>query len=204
MKRLFSLTLIVAAIWMLPTQASAQFNFGKLWGSIVGSDEPSRYEKLAESAPKSSDILGTWYYSSAKVDYFGDNILAEYAVDEIDGIAQDYLEAYGVDAGYFKVTLKRNGTVVGNLGDESLEGTYDYDDSNAKCKIYVTLLDTELSCDGYVEQYNNRLKVYLEAGDIVAGLKRLNLDINSSVLDMVYSVVSEFDDIMIAITFSRS
>ena len=205
MKRLFTLTLLAASMFMLPYEASAQFNFGKLLNSIVGDDdEPTRYEELADSAPSYDNLLGTWYYSSAKIDYFGDSMVAEYAIDELDDVAQDFLDTYGIEAGYFKITIKRNGDVVGTMGDESITGDFIYDKEDAEVDIYVTIMDTQVKCDGYVEQYNNRLKVYLEAGDIVAGLKRLNLDINSSVLDMVYSVVSEFDDIMIAITFSRS
>lgn len=205
MKRLFSLTLLAMGLFMLPYQASAQFNLGKLLGSIVGDDdEPTRYEKLADKAPDYDQLLGTWYYSSAKIDYFGDSSIAEYAIDELDDIVQDFLDSYDIDAGYFKITIKRNGDVVGTMGDESMTGDFVYDEDDAEVEIYVTIMDTQLKCDGYVEYYNNRMRVFLEADDILSAYKKLDIDYSSSAIDLAYEIVSRFDDIMVAVTFTRS
>lgn len=205
MKRLFTLTLLAASMFMLPYEASAQFNFGKLLNSIVGDDdEPTRYDKLADSAPSYDKLLGTWYYSSAKIDYFGDSMVAEYAIDELDDVAQDFLDTYGIEAGYFKITIKRNGDVVGTMGDESITGDFIYDKEDAEVDIYVTIMDTQVKCDGYVEQYNNRMKVYLEADDILSAYKSLGVDYSSSAIDLAKEIVSRFDDIMVAVTFTRS
>lgn len=205
MKRLLTFALIMVGACMLPYQASAQFNLGGLLNSIVGDDdEPSRYEELADDAPDLDDLLGTWYYSSAKIDYFGDSAIAEYAIDELDDVAQDFLDSYDVEAGFFKINIKRSGSITGTMGDEMLTGRFDYDEDDAEFDIAVTIMDTPIECDGYVEQYNNRLKVYLEADDILRAYKRLDVDYNSSAIDMAYEVVSRFDDIMVAITFTRS
>lgn len=205
MKRLLTLVMLLCGVWLLPSETSAQFSLGKLWGAVTGDDnQPSRYDKLADAAPAYSDLLGTWYYSSAKVDYFGDSMLAEYAISELDTIAQDLLKSYGVESGFFKVTIKRNGSIVGSMGDESLEGKFTYDKEDAEVELRVTLMDVDLTCDGYVEQYNNRLKVYVDAGDILDAYKRLGVNYNSSMLDLAREVVTRFDDIYIAISFSRS
>lgn len=205
MKRLLTLTLLIMGLWMLPTEASAQFNLGKLFNSIVGDDdEPSRYDKLADSAPAYDALLGTWYYSSAKIDYFGDSMVAEYAIDELDDVAQDFLDAYDIEAGYFKITIKRNGDIVGTMGDESMTGDFVYNKSKAGVTLYVTIMDKQIKCDGYVEQYNNRMKIYIDANDILSAYKSLGIDYNSSAIDLAYQVVSKFDDIMVAVTFTRS
>lgn len=205
MKRLLTLTMLVMGLWMLPAEASAQFSLGKLWNAVTGNDdEPTRYEKIADSAPKYDDILGTWYYSHAKVDYFGGSKIAEVAVSELNGVAQSLLNSYDVDSGIFKITIKRNGTVVGTMGDNSISGEFTYDSDDAEIELYVTIDGKQVSCDGYVEQYNNRLKIYLEASDLLDAYRKLGVNYDSSVVSVAREVISRFDDVYIAINFSRS
>lgn len=205
MRRLLTLAMLVAGMWMLPMEASAQFSLGGLWNAITGEDdEPSRYEELADDAPDYDDILGTWYYSHAKVDYFGDSKIAEVAISELNGIAQDLLNSYDVDEGLFKITVKRNGTIVGALDDETLTGEFTYDSSDAEIELYVTIDGTQLSCDGYVEQYNNRLKIYLEVEDLLSAYKSLGVSYDASIVSLAREVASRFGDVYVAINFSRS
>lgn len=205
MKRLLTLTMLVMGLWMFPAEASAQFSLGKLWNAVTGNDdEPTRYEKIADSAPKYDDILGTWYYSHAKVDYFGSSKIAEVAVSELNSVAQSLLNSYDVDSGIFKITIKRNGTVVGTMGDNSISGEFTYDSDDAEIELYVTIDGKQVSCDGYVEQYNNRLKIYLEASDLLDAYRKLGVNYDSSVVGVAREVISRFDDVYIAINFSRS
>lgn len=205
MKRLLTLTLLLAGLWLMPSSASAQFSLGGLLKAVTGdSDGPSRYEKIADKAPEYSSMLGTWYYASAKIDYFGDTFGADYAIDQLDDVAQDMLDAYDVEAGYFKIKVKRNGDIEGSVGEDSMTGSLSYDSSNAGISIAVTILDTPVTCDGYVELNNNRMKVYLDAGDLLRAYKKLGVSYSSSALDLATKLISSFDDIYIAIIFTRS
>lgn len=197
--------MLVAGMWMLPMEASAQFSLGGLWNAITGEDdEPSRYEELADDAPDYDDILGTWYYSHAKVDYFGDSKIAEMAISELNSVAQNLLNSYDVDAGIFKITIKRNGTIVGAMGEDSILGEFTYDSSDAEIELYVTIDGKQISCDGYVEQYNNRLKIYLEVEDLLSAYKSLGVSYDASIVSLAREVASRFGDVYVAINFSRS
>ncbi len=204
MKKVLTLALLIAAMWM-PTSASAQFSIGGIIKAFSGdSDEPSRYDKLADNAPSYNSILGTWYYSSAKIDYFGDTFGADYAIRELDGVAQDILAAYDVEAGFFKINVKKGGVIEGTMGEYSLSGDFSYYTSTAEIKLSVTILDTPVSCSGYVEQNSNRMRVYIDAGDILKAYKKIGVSYSSSALDLASQLISNFDDIYIAITFTRS
>ena len=204
MKRIFIFIAFAVIGISMPNEASAQFSLGKLWDSIVGDDdEPSRYDKLKSKAPEQEAIQGAWYYDSAKVDYFGGNMLAEYAIEQLDGVAQSMLKQYGVDAGYFAITIKGNGKITGTMGDESLTGKYTYSKSDASISLTVVINDVEVECDGYVEQYNNRLKFYLDANDILRAYEKMGVEYSSSAISLAREVIAQFDGIYIAVGFSR-
>jgi hypothetical protein len=204
MRRLILFVALAIIGVSLPNDASAQFNVSKMWNAIVGDDdEPSRYEKLKERAPEPKSLQGTWYYDSAKIEYFGSNMLADYAIDQLDGVAQSFLKEYGIDAGYFAVNIKGSGKITGTMGDESLTGKYDYTKSDASVDLSVVIDGVEVECDGYVEQYNNRLKFYLDANDILKAYEKMDIGYSNSAIGLAREVISQFDGIYVAVNFSK-
>jgi hypothetical protein len=204
MKRLILLVALAVIGVAMPNDASAQFSLGKMWNAITGDDdEPSRYEKLKERAPEPKSIQGMWYYDSAKVEYFGSNMLADYAIDQLDDLAQSFLKDYGVDAGYFAINIKNSSKITGTMGDDSLTGKYSYDKEDASVELTVVIDGVEVECDGYVEQYNNRLKFYLDADDILKAYEKMDVSYTNSAIGIAREVIAQFDGIYIAVGFSK-
>lgn len=210
MKRLIILLVVVVIGIAVPYEAAAQFDFGKAWNKLVGNDdseekepEPTRYDKLKANAPEKKSILGTWYYASAKVDYFGDNMLAEFAIDQLDGIAQSMLIDNCVEPGYFAITLNKGGDITGTMGHDSMSGEYTYNKDDASVILSVVIEGVTVLCNGYVEQFNNRLKIYIDAGDILKAYDSFDVGYTDSVVSIARDVISQFDDIYVAVSFSR-
>ncbi len=204
MKRFIILVALMVIGISMPHEASAQFNLGKALNSLLGNDdEPSRYETLKTNAPQQKSMLGTWYYASAKVEYFGNNVLADYAIDQLDDVAQSLLKDYGVDAGYFSLTLNYSGKITGTMGYDSLSGKYTYDKNNASVNLAVVIEGVDVVCSGYVEQYNNRLKFYLNANDVLKAYEKMGIDYSSYAISLAREVIGQFDDIYFAVSFSK-
>jgi hypothetical protein len=209
MNRLILLLVVVVIGVAMPSDASAQFDLGKAWNKFVGNDkdedvpEPTRYDKLKTNAPAKSDILGTWYYAAAKVDYFGDSMLADIAIDQLDGIAQSMLIDNCVEPGYFAIDLTKGGDITGTMGHDSMSGEYTYDKDDASVTLTVVIEGVTVVCNGYVEQFNNRLKIYIDARDILKAYESFDVGYTGSVLSLARDVISQFDDIYVAVSFSR-
>ena len=208
MKRLILIVALVVIGISLPNDATAQFDLGKAWNKLVGNDsnktpEPTRYDKLKENAPDEALILGTWHYASAKVDYFGDNMLAGFAIDQLDGLAQSALVDNGVKPGYFDITLNKGGIISGSVGNDTMAGEYAYAKSDASVTLTVTIDGVEVLCTGYVECRSNRLMIYLDADDIFQAYESLNVGYTDSTITLARDVISQFDGIYVAVSFSK-
>ena len=208
MKRLILIVALVVVGLALPDDAAAQFDLGKAWNKLVGKNtaskpEPTRYDTLKANAPEESLILGTWSYASAKVDYFGDNVVAGFAIDQLNSLAQSVLVDNGVKPGYFNITLNKGGSITGSMGSDTLGGGYAYTKSDASVTLTVVIEGVEVVCMGYVECRNNRLMIYLDANDILTAYESLNVGYTDSTITLAKDIISEFDGIYVAVSFSK-
>lgn len=205
MKRLFILTLVVMVSMVLPTHVSAQFDLGKAFNKLIGNDdEPSPYELIAQNAPATSDIIGTWIYDNADIEYFGGNILADYAISEAKSYALSELRKAGVTSGSATLTIKRNGNGVIKWNGETAEGRYSYDESSGSLVITAVIEGKQVQCNGFVRLADNRLTLLIDANDALQAFKTAYPnEANSTAVSLAEGVLSNFSQIYGAGYFRR-
>ena len=205
MKRLTILMLAFVASMALPTHVSAQFDLGKAFKSLIGGDdEPTPYELIAQNAPAASDVVGTWVYNGADIEYFGSNVLADYAISEAKSYALSEVRKAGVTPGSAVMTIKRNGNAQIKWKDETLSGKYVYDDSNGSLQIIAEIEGKQVKCDGFVRLSGDTLTVLIDANDVVEAYKSLRPgDTDSSALSIAEGILDTFSQIYGAGVFVR-
>ncbi len=85
------------------------------------------------------NIIGTWTYSSPKVIFESENILAkigsDIASDKIEKTLGDYLSRVGFTQGKTALTLNKDNTCIFSFGSRTYQGTYKFDASANKLTI---------------------------------------------------------------------
>ena len=159
---------------------------------------------IAQNAPKSSDIVGVWVYDRADIEYLGNNILAEYAIDEVKSYALSELRSAGVTPGSATLTVKRNGSGSIKWGDESLLGKYTYNESNGSLVITAEIEGHKVTCNGFIRLVDNRLTVLIDANNALSAFKTAYpSESNSTVVAIAEGVLNNFSQIFGAAQFVK-
>ena len=207
MKRLFTLTLLAASMFMLPYEASAQFNFGKLLNSLVGDDdEPTRYEKLADSAPSYDKLLGTWYYSSPAIRLATENeVMSSVASSAVTSSLESKLvKAYslvGLKEGATSFTFKDDNTFTAVVGKRTLSGTYVYDSATHKLTMEFSSLLKLGKLNGYAYLNGESLDIVFDCSRMMDFL--VSLGSKTSMLKGITSIANQFDSMMIGMQYNK-
>lgn len=205
------MVLAVVGLVASTTDATAQLDLSRALNTLLGGKENSApatiktpYDILAESAVAPSKLTGVWLYHSATVEYLGANPLADVALAQLEGYAQAELRGAGVLAGYFGLTLRRNGVAYLSHEDDIYEGRYKYNAEDASVAISTTLNDTTLSLGGYIKQSGTRMELLLDAADAMTLFKELfpEYKTNSMVIS-ADAAIKSFGDVFISIRFTR-
>ena len=206
MRRLLTLALLLMGIAAIPAESSAQFNFGRAFNQLIGKDDtPSPYEKIAENAPEQNLIVGTWRYKDADVEYLGNNMLADYAVSQLDDYATSYLKEFGIREGAFSVQLKRNGSGVVVIDGATFSGGYAYNKSDGSMVFAGEYEGVKASCRGYVK-YSSKgyLTLLVNANDLVKLYRKYCPEgIDDDLVDLALDVIEEYSGIYVSIEFSK-
>ena len=207
MRRLLTFALLLMGLCMLPAESSAQFNLGKAFNKLIGNDDaPSPYEKIAENAPEQSRIVGTWKYKDADVEYLGDNMLADYAVSQLDDYATSYLNEFGIREGAFSVQFKRNGLGTVVIDGMTFSGSYTYDKSKGSMLFNGEYEGMKASCRGYVK-YSDKgyITLLIDARDLCKIYRKYCPEgIDDKLVEFALDVIEEYSGIYVSVEFSKS
>lgn len=200
---------VVAMLLGCGVEARAQFDLGRLLGSLVKQPEeqaatPDAYQLLAEQAPVRSELLGTWQYLAARVEHLGNNPLASAALSQSEALISAELKNRGIVEGCCSLTLRRNGVAVVGTLDHVFEGRYSYDDDTAQTTVSMCSGSTEYSVDGYVKFISGRLVVMIDIKDLLREVVKSDptLATNETFI-MLRSVLDSFGDTYLSVMFTR-
>lgn len=202
---------LCAVVLLLPAEASAQFDLGKALGQLLGQssqtpseDAPTPYDRLKESAPAKSKLMGTWQYKEAAIEYLGDNPLADAALKSIEGYGLAELKKLGVVEGCCSLTLRRNGLAVVATRDALQEGTFTYNESDASLLIEGKYGTTSYRADGYVKIVGGRLIVMVDAHDVVREILRSSPELaTDQTVVATKALLENFGDVYISVMWVR-
>ena len=208
MKRVI-ITAIIALIGIvaMPESASAQFDFKKIGNMLTGSStkKTSPYKTLADNAPAKSEVLGSWSYSNFDLEYLGSNVLADAAIDQVEGFARTELKNAGIKAGCFTITLNKNGKATFCYDKYVYEGTYTYDTESARFVLNATAENGKnITCNGFLTMKYGKFVVMFKAEDAIKAFKTaLPGGEDDDMFTMIQGVVENFPGIYISMYYSR-
>lgn len=211
MKRLI-VAIAVALVGMVvaPESVSAQFDISKLGGVFGGSSSKpkvSPYKTLADNAPSKSEVLGVWQYSDFDLEYLGSNSLAETAIGQVESYARVELQAAGVKAGCFTITLHNDGSGSFSYEDYIYEGSYTYDASKAHFVMTTSAYDgTTITLTGFLKINKGKLVVMVKAEDAIKAFTTILPEVSEgddSTFEMINGVVQSFPGIFISMHYNR-
>lgn len=215
MRRIYIImVLMVAGLLGSATEASAQIDFGRALNALLGGTtqeqnsptEPVKtpYDVLRENAPQHSKITGVWLYHSAAIEYLGNLPFADVALSQLEAVGQGELRAKGITAGFFGLTVRRNGVVYLSYEDEIYEGSYSYDATDASLKISAQVDGSTMSARGYLKIENGRLVLLVDARDVMSILLKAFPEYrNNPTVVSAESTLRNFDGVYIAVHLSR-
>lgn len=210
MKRLMLMGVAVVAMLLgCGVEARAQFDLGRLLGSLVQQPEeqtatPDAYQLLAEQAPARSELLGTWQYLAARVEHLGNNPLASAALSQSEALISAELKNRGIVEGCCSLTLRRNGVAVVGTLDHVFEGRYSYDGDTAQTTVSMCSGSTEYSVDGYVKFISGRLVVMIDIKDLLREVVKSDPSLaTNETFIMLRSVLDSFGDTYLSVMFTR-
>ena len=126
------------------------------------------------------NIIGTWTYSSPKVIFESENILAklgsEIASDKIEKTLGDQLASVGFTQGKTSITFKDDNTCIFTYGSRTYPGTYKFDTSANKLTITGALGVGTVKCTAC--KNGNELYMLFDSDKVLSILTALS---NSSI-----------------------
>lgn len=208
---MMTIAVAFATMAIAPVEVSAQFDLGKALGQLLGGsattpadDVPTPYDRLRESAPAKSKLMGTWQYKGATIEYLGDNPLADAALKSVEGYGIAELKKLGVVEGCCSLTLRRNGLAVVATRDALQEGTFTYDESDASVVIKGTYDGTSYRADGYVKIVGGRLIVMVDAMDVLKEILKASPELaTDQTVITTKALLESFGDVYISVMWVR-
>lgn len=211
MKRIVYTLIVVVAVVLLPTTASAQLNLSRLLGGIskiagqTQTQQPQQdpYERLAEAAPSAYQLNGTWTYESASFSYLGNNPLADVVISQVDPIIAQTLQQLGITSG--SVSLRLNGGKgVITHGEHKLNGSYRYTRSTAAITAMTTYDNKSVSASGYVRYEANQLTVMLDARELINAMTTVLPELKSDQnVVLVQTLIRDLKDVYVVGKFRK-
>ncbi len=124
------------------TTSSLSGAAGSVLGNVLGA--------LLNGTTTQSSITGTWVYSSPKVVFESESVLAKIgssvASSKLENTLTQQLKKIGFTSGKTKLTLNSDNTCALVLNSKTLNGTYTYDSSTQLLTITGALGTKSVSC----------------------------------------------------------
>ena len=205
------LALVVVGVVTPATEASAQFDLSRALNSLLGGapaaeGQPTKsgYELLAESAPQLSKITGVWLYHSVGLENLSVNPLADIAIPQVEAYLLAELRGARVSAGFYGLTVRRNGVVYLSYGDEIYDGKFTYNADDASLTLSTKIEGVPVSVDGYLKIEDGRLVVLLDANALLSALVKAFPEYRTDqTVVSAQSILKNFTGVYIALRHSR-
>lgn len=181
MKKIFISTLVLATCMTLTscglgttgTSNNTESNllqnnaFGSTSGSLLGNVMSQLFSGATTNA---ESIVGTWNYSTPKVVFESENILAQLGSSVVSNKIESQFDAqlkkYGFNAGVTKFTFNKDNTCSFTVGSKTIPGTYTFDASSRKMTVTGALGVGTITCTTSIT--GNQMYMLFDADKVLA------------------------------------
>ena len=131
----------------VPSTISQENSLGTTSGSILGSVLSQLFSGATTNA---ETIIGTWSYSSPKVVFESENILAQLGSSVVSNKIESQFDAqlkkYGFNPSVTKFTFNKDNTCSFSVGGKTIPGTYTFDATSKKMTVTGALGIGTITC----------------------------------------------------------
>lgn len=166
-----------------------------LFGSVLGA--------LLGNTTTVESIEGTWTYTSPKIVFESENVLAKIgssvASSKIESTLTQQLEKIGFRAGKSTMTFSKDGSCVLTLNSKTMNGTYTYDPKNNSMVIMGSLGVTKINCTCSV--VGNEMYMLFDANKLLS--IATNLSGKSNLTSSLTSLLGNYSGLKIGWTMKK-
>ena len=204
--------ILLGAIILGATSASAQFDFGSALGKLkdaansiantvsetTSEDESSssivdNLSQLINNFLPKVEIPGTWSYLDVAVEFDSDNILSSaggaVAAETVEDKLAPMLAKVGIKPGAFTFTFEEDGTLTTQIGKKPLNGKWVYDEKAEV--VTITILNKEYAIRMVVSGDN--INILFEADKLLELLKSISSKSSNATLMAVGALVQSYN-----------
>lgn len=182
MKKFFAFSFIMLSM-IIGQSAYAQGGLSSLLNKAVGatsnltgdseagnviSDLISKYTGSLTTTQE--NLIGTWSYSSPKVQFESENLLASAGgstmASKIESKLALAFKAVGISEGKLKFTFTEDGKVTYNLGSKQFSGTYTFDAENKT--VTFTIPKVNKGVTAYVTISGNNMSLCFDSSKVMS------------------------------------
>jgi hypothetical protein len=191
MKKVYIIAMAFGAMCLMPARSEAQI-LKNILSSVVSS-------VTGGTTISTSNLQGTWKYSSPAVSLQSDNILTSAvgtaATSQVEKKLSTYYKKLGITASNFNYTFNSDSTFTNVLRGKTLSGTYSIDSENKTITLNYALYGTISlgSLTASVELSGSTLSLLFEADKVLKLITAASALTNNSTLNTLNTLISQYD-----------
>ena len=170
----------------------------KIIGSVLG----QFYDTTTKKA-----LVGTWAYEEPAIQFESKNLLDQaggvIASQNVADNISPYFEALGLKTGSFSLQLKEDNTCTYTIGNQSFDGTYDFDEETKKLSMKVGFIPLPAA---YMSVVNNQMAMTFDSSmllNIIKVVGSVGSNSSQSNFASISKLADSYDGMKTGFTFTR-
>ncbi len=171
----------------------------KIIGSILG----QFYDTTTKKA-----LVGTWAYEEPAIQFESKNLLDQaggvIASQNVADNISPYFEALGLKTGSLSLQLKEDNTCTYTIGNQSFDGTYDFDEETKKLSMKVGFIPLPAA---YMSVVNNQMAMTFDSSmllNIIKVVGSVGSNSSQSNFASISKLADSYDGMKTGFTFVRA
>ncbi|WP_291529392.1 DUF4923 family protein [Bacteroides sp. UBA939] len=196
-KSVFSLALI-ATLMLVSANSQAQ--------SLKDLFNKENVEKVvsAVTGKNTVEMIGTWSYTGAAVEFESDNLLMKaggaVASSTAESKLNEQLSKVGIKPGLMSFTFNADSTFNAKLGSRALNGSYSYSASDNKVNLKFVKL---IGMDAKVNCTSGKMDLLFDSDKLLKLITTLSSKSSNSTLKTISSLASKYDGMMLGFSLEK-
>lgn len=172
---------------------------GSVLGSILG-------DVLGQKNLSQKDLVNTWIYKSSDCKFESDNLLkqagGEIAAATIENKLNEMFSKVGIAEGNSGFTFNEDGSYYLIMGEQTLNGTYTYDESTGKIELAGTfgLLQTEAVV---VRNSAENISILFDADKLLKVTTAIGSKIGNTTVQSISNLLNSYDGAKVGMELTR-
>ncbi|MCI6213688.1 DUF4923 family protein [Bacteroides heparinolyticus] len=194
MKKIILGQLLIAAMFM-PTCGRAQ-TLSDLFNKAV--------ETVTGKNTAIIDMVGTWSYTGAAVDFKSDNLLKKagglVAASAAESKLDEQLAKVGIKEGQMSFTFNADSTFNAQIGRKKMSGTYSYNSTTQKVNLKFARL---IGMNAKIDYSSAGMDLLFDSDKLLKLLIFFGSKSNNTAIKSVSSLASSYDGMMTGFTLKK-